>query len=381
MENNNSIPINWYIDSLIQYLSKLPKNLIENDYEELLNEIEEEITNSIKILNFENLCIFFEYFKEIQKEKVYYKNILNIITDIDLNKNIQTIIQKEKIYLYLRDDDKDYNKFFKLLKKENEKFFSSLFEKENQIKKIYSNTVNQFINNIPNITNFELNDFIDIYQYIEDNKRPEIIDNYMILLKNNLKTKINIGEKKLNDIYNKIYDYIMEKLYYKLFPKEPDLIDINIFQNCYKHSWIELQNLIGKPKNYIFENYLPDTIKYFQQFIIEKSPRKKLLCIQQIFNCIYNLGKLNGDNVNGVDDEMPLLNYAFIKSKPQKIYSNCKYTELFLGNKKTEIEGNQLTKILGICEQMRNISYENLFNIDKNDYIKNCDLALKEIMD
>ena len=106
-----------------------------------------------------------------------------------------------------------------------------------------------------------------------------------------------------------------------------------------------------------------------------------MLCIQQIFNCIYNLGKLNGDNVNGVDDEMPLLNYAFIKSKPQKIYSNCKYTELFLGNKKTEIEGNQLTKILGICEQMRNISYENLFNIDKNDYIKNCDLALKEIMD
>ena len=43
---NNTIPINWYIDSLIQYLSKLPENLIENDYEELLNEIEEEITSS-----------------------------------------------------------------------------------------------------------------------------------------------------------------------------------------------------------------------------------------------------------------------------------------------------------------------------------------------
>ena len=258
-----------------------------------------------------------------------------------------------------------------------------MFEKENQIKKIYSNTVNQFINNIPNITNFELNDFIDIYQYIEDNKIPEIIDNYMILLKNNLKTKNNIDEKKLNDIYNKIYDYIMEKLYSELFPKEPvpDIIDINIFQNCYKHSWIEFRNLIKKQKNYIFDNYLPDTDKYFQQFIIEKSPRKKLLCIQQIFNCIYNLGKLNGDNVDGADDEMPLLNYAFIKSKPQSIYSNCKYTELFLGNKGIDKEGNQLTKILGICEQMKNITYENLFNIDERDYTKNCELALKDIMD
>jgi hypothetical protein len=189
--------------------------------------------------------------------------------------------------------------------------------------------------NFPNISNYQLNYVMDIYGFIERQKVPEIINNYMTLIENDLRMKNIENEESLEKINNKIYDYIMEKLYYKLFPKEPDLIDINIFQNCYKHSWIELQNLIGKPKNYIFENYVPDTIKYFQQFIIEKSPRKKLLCIQQIFNCIYNLGKLNGDNVNGVDDEMPLLNYAFIKSKPQKIYSNCKYTELFLGNKKT----------------------------------------------
>ena len=198
---NNTIPINWYIDSLIQYLSKLPKNLIENDYEELLNEIEEEITNSIKELNFEELCIFIEYIKEIQKEKLYYKNILNIITDIDLNKNIQTLVQNERIYLCLKEDDKNYNKFFKSLKKENKKFFLNLFEKEHKVKKIYFNKICKFIKNIPNFSKLELNDYIDIYKFIEDNKIPEIIDNYMILIKNNIKTKNNIDEKNLEEIY------------------------------------------------------------------------------------------------------------------------------------------------------------------------------------
>ena len=74
---------------------------------------------------------------------------------------------------------------------------------------------------------------------------------------------------------------------------------------------------------------------------------------------------------------MPLLSYAFIKSIPERIYSNCKYTELFLGKKKTEKEGNQLTKILLICEQMKDLSYENFFNVDKSDYSRNCELALK----
>ena len=170
----------------------------------------------------------------------------------------------------------------------------------------------------------------------------------------------------------------MEKLYYKLYPKEPDIADNIIFQNCFKHYWVELENLIKEKKNYIFDNYLPDTINYFEQFAREKSPRKKLLCIKEIFNCLYNLGKFNEDKVEGADDEIPLLNYAFIKSKPFRIYSNCRYTELFMGKKKFGIEENQLAKIFGICEQMQNISYKNLFNVSESDYNRNCGLARKK---
>ena len=379
--DNNYIPSNWYINSLIQYLPKLPDYLIENDYKELLNELENEISNSIKQINLEKLSIFIEYFKEIEKEKVYYENIKKIITDIDLNKKVQTFIQNEEISLDPKSIDKNlYQYFIKTLKDKEIKELSHLFKKEKK-HKFYFNTVENFIINFPNISKKQLNYDIDFFHFMEEKKIPDIISNYMILIENVLKMKNIENEESLEIINNKIYDYIMEKLYNKLFPKEPDLTDNIIFKNCFKHSWIELSNLIKEKKNYIFDNYLPDTINYFQQFEKEKSPRKKLLCIQEIFKCIYNLGKFNEDNVKGTDDEMPLLNYSFIKSKTTKIYSNCKYTELFLGKKKDGIEGSQLAKIIGICEQMKIISYKHLFNINENDYNKNCDTTSKKLME
>ena len=375
--DSNYIPFNWYINSLIQYLPKLPQNLIENDYEELLNQLENEITSSIKELNLEELSIFIEYLKDIEKEKFYLENIKNIINDIDLNKKVQTLVQSELISLDSKGDDKSLFQFFsKIAKDKNIKEFSNLFSKDKRNKN--NNTIESFVNNFPNISNFQLNYDIDIFKFMEEKKIPQIINKYMILIKNNLKEKNIENEKNLEDIYNKIYDYIMEKLYYKLYPKEPDIADNIIFQNCFKHYWVELENLIKEKKNYIFDNYLPDTINYFEQFAREKSPRKKLLCIGEIFNCLYNLGKFNEDNVEGADDEIPLLNYAFIKSKPIRIYSNCRYTELFMGKSKFGIEGSQLAKIFGICEQMQNISYKNLFNISELDYNRNCDLATKK---
>ena len=52
-----------------------------------------------------------------------------------------------------------------------------------------------------------------------------------------------------------------------------------------------------------------------------------------------------------------------------------------MGKKKDGIEGSQLAKIIGICEQMKIISYKHLFNINENDYNKNCDTTSKKLME
>ena len=151
--DSNYIPFNWYINSLIQYLPKLPQNLIENDYEELLNQLENEITSSIKELNLEELSIFIEYLKDIEKEKFYLENIKNIINDIDLNKKVQTLVQSELISLDSKGDDKSLYQFFSNLAKDKKiKEFSHLFSKEKRHK--INNTIVSFVNNFPNISNF-----------------------------------------------------------------------------------------------------------------------------------------------------------------------------------------------------------------------------------
>ena len=60
----------------------LPSIYKENNYEKLLNELEVEITNSIKVLNYEKLTIFIDYYKEVEKEEMLEEKIKYILTDI-----------------------------------------------------------------------------------------------------------------------------------------------------------------------------------------------------------------------------------------------------------------------------------------------------------
>ena len=373
---NKSIPLNWYINSLIQYLPQMTEIYKENNYEKFLNDIEEEITTSINKLDFGQLSSLIEHMKELEKERFYYENIKSIINDIDINKKADIIIQNEQISLNLEKDNNNLNQYFSKLVKNNE--FKYLFSKSKKNK--YFNTIKSFLYNFPNISSDNKNYTSDYFQLLENKKIPEIIEKYSILIKNNLKEKTMESEEDLNEICNKIYDYIMEQLYDKLYPKQKNEIDVEINKNCCMHIWIDISNLIGQKKNFIFDNFLPESISYLKNFEKEKSPRKKLYNIKKLFNRIYNLGEFNSKDVEGADDELPLLNYSFIKSMPENIYSNCRYTELFIGNQQFGIEGSQLTKMLGICEKMKNLSYEELFNINPSDYKTFCDLSESKIL-
>ena len=385
IDNNNNIPSNWYINSLLQYLPKLPKNLKENDFEELLNELEFDISNSIKQINYNELSKLNQYYKEIEIEKSYYEKMKNILNDINLNKKVEDIIKNEEIILHLKITKNKSIDFFSTIV--NEKIFLKLFKNFDKTNNIIKTTINSFINDFPKIDIYEIDDNYDndndnvynILSEIAKQKIPEIIENYFNLIKIHLKEKDIVDENNLDNVCNKIYDYIMERLYDKLFPKEPLFTDIKIFRNCYKHVWVELSNLI-KDNNYILDDYLFDSCNWLKLFENEKSPRKKLIYLNELYNCVYKLAQFNGDKVDGADDEMPLLLYTLIKSKPQFIFSNCKYTELFLGNKKFTIEGSQLTKIIGICIKLSNLNGEDFHNINISEYNENCKMALEGIL-
>ena len=378
---NEKIPYEWYIDSIIEYLKKLPPKYSENDYNLLYDELEQEIKDSIKIYNFEEISLLANKIKFLKNSHIYYDEAKKVLIDIDLNNRVQVILEKEKIPMEVRFTYTSKKKRFKIMPLSSTisgiflplKLFTNSEHKTCQ-------TINQFISIFPDLNELKKDQDSNIFDIIKELQIPEKLDEYFDYIEKYLKeTEIeNINEIK--DIKIKIYDYVMEKLYDKLFPDDSDNDDIIIYNNCCKASWVELKHFIKGKDDYILENFIPDTNHYFQQINKEKSPRKKLIYMNKIFTCIQNLGLLNGDHFEGTDEILSILNYAFIKNKPVSIYSNCKYMNLFIGEKKNKGEGHQLSQMIGICQQVLNFNYKCLFDITEEEYNKNCDsINIEEI--
>ena len=214
-----------------------------------------------------------------------------------------------------------------------------------------------------------------LFEYEDELNLTEELNNYFNIIKEHLIKRMNYNESQseFETILNKIYDYIMEKIYEKIYPSEPFIEDNLIFAQCILVSWVEPQHLIKGRNNYIFDSFLPDVINYFEKIEKEKSPRKKLENMVNIFVSIENVVKFNGDNKDiGVDDQLPILNYAFIKAHPFPMYTNCKYMELFLGSKKYRLEGNYLTQLFTICKFIENLSAKDLFDVSEEKFKNNC---------
>ena len=214
---------------------------------------------------------------------------------------------------------------------------------------------------------------MDVFQIEKELNVPKKINDYFKLIKNHIKANLNItDEKEFTSINNKIDDYIMEKLYDKIFPKNSNEKDELLFENCQKLNWVEPKHFIEIKNNYVFDSFLPELTKYLILITKEKSVRKKLNYTKLIFESMNNLGEFNGEGNFGIDDQMQILNYVFIKANPPKIYSNCQFMELFIGDKNEGIEGQNLVELKAICEHVSNLSCLELKGIDKEDFDDIC---------
>ena len=369
-----SIPIKWFLDSLIQDLPRLPEEYIKKDYDLLLKDLEKDINNSIKELDFELLSQMGKNINGIKKNILYYQKVENVIIDISLNKQAKEIIENEPIPVTITLKNKKIEIKPILPKENNATFLSIIFQKKDEEEE--RKTINTFINDFPNL-NENLSPDEDVIKLIEEMEVAKELDIYFNLVKECISQK-NIENS--DEIYNKIYDYIMERLNDKLFPKKLNPIDAKIKESCTKFVWIEFSNIIQTKQNIVMDHILPDAINYFRKINEEKSPRKKIIFLIGIFNCIFNIGKFNGKKFEGVDDEMPFLNYIFIKAKPDKIFDNCRYMELFLGEKKDKVEGQKIVELKGLCELLTKYTYNNLYNITESDYEENVELVKKGIL-
>ena len=377
---DGSIPSEWYVTSLFEYLKKIPTDLTKNDCRELYNQIEKDINNSIKELDFEALSVCLGKVKFAKRVKLNYDRTSQFILNIDLNEKVQNIIEKEIIPVEIHFKYNKKEKEFIIEEKTSIKevqlnlFDGGLFDDAKKNKKNICKTIKSFTKKFPDLVkNQQLYDrTLDDME--EEMKITEKLTLYFDIVKKHIEKNQKISDdNEMTEINNKIYDYVMEKIYEKIYPIEPDPQDYQIFRRCVLLSWAEPKHFIAKKTNYVFDSFLPDVIDFFGKMDKEKSPRIKFIYMKKIFGAINDVLRFNGgDGSSGVDDQMPILNYAFIKARPQHISSNCKYMNLFIGKNRNRAEGSQLTQLSGICEHVVNLTYNQLNGVKEEEFNEKC---------
>ena len=380
---DGSVPSEWYVNSLFEYLRKIPENLTDNDCENLYNELEEDINKSIKDLDFEALSVCLNKLKFVLRGITYYDESIKLLKDIRINEKTKFIIENEiipvEILFNYEDEDKGEFEILKYNIKEKQLQFlgNMVFESSGSSRKI-AFTIDEFTKIFPNVVKYQELQDEDIFKMLKKLNIPGKLNGYFNTVIQYLSDKKVITEDEIVNVNKKIYDYVMNKIYDKIFPIEPYEEDNKIFQQSVRLSWTEPKHFISTKKNYVFGGFLSDVLHDFEMIDKEKSPRKKFLYVMDIFSSINYLLKFNGKNggdAGGVDDQIPVLNYAFIKAQPLRMYSNVKYMELFIGERKNKAEGSQLTQIIGLCDIIQNITFKDVMGVSKEEYIKKCNEA------
>ena len=287
--NNNTVPYVWYIDSLLEYLKKIPEDYKKNDFKKLFSELTDNLKDSINALDFQKLIVFRKKLKIIELTKT----------------NV-----KEKSF----EDNYIYE-----------------FSKKNLKIKVFK-TIEAFTRYFPNLAKYQITQGINPIKIIKELSINSKINQYFHIIKEKILQKQTIDKDSYDKLYKKkIKDYIMSKLYEKIYPPEPDEKDNEIFKKSMSLSWVEPQLILEK--DYVFDSLLPYIINEFNQVNIARTPYKKLNCLNTIINYTNNVIKLNEgeDKKAGADDIIPALNYVFIKAHPFKIYTDIEFMRTFYG--------------------------------------------------
>jgi hypothetical protein len=380
---NDTIPFEWYANSIVESLGKLPDKYKKNDYELLFKELKSDIETSLKPLHLNNLNIVSDKLKYGKRKKIFYDNVEKILTDITLNEKTQYILDKMKIPcdLFFCYNDKEKAMRIREVKKDDNtlKFLDSMVfvEQSRYIKTC--NIIKDFTKCFPNVVKSsaffgENEKIIDMLKVL---KIPETIIKYIDIVKNKLKTlKIYNTEEEFKIINNKIYDFALEKIYDKIFPIFKSYKDLKLYTLCQKLAWTEPKNFLGG-KNLSIDSFLPDVIFNFLKIEEEKSPRKKLEYVKGIFVCISQIQNFNGGDGSkaGVDDIINILAYAFVKAKLEMAHTNFQYLKFFV--RQSSEEDQWLTQLDVVCEFVLNITPEKL-NVTKQEFEEFCEKAYNE---
>ena len=372
---DNSIPSEWYANSLLKLLNVLPEKYKENDFNIIYENLTNDLNNSIKTFDFESLSQIFEKLKYTERAMKKFDFIKRAFNEISMNNIIKKFVENNPLPVEIV--TKISKNYFEIKKLEKGEIDNEIVQRKNlKCKNIFD-----FTKKFPPLIIYQQKQDLDLFELEEKLNLPKRLEEYFQLIKNEMEKYKPFKEYDKNQklkIYYNITSYVMSNIYDKIFPILPDLDDTLIYHNSFRLSWIEPNNLL-KNNNYIFDNFLPETKELLIKLNLEKSPLQKLDCIIKLSQKVKNIIEFNnGSDLIGVEDTLPIFQFAVIKAQPERLNSNYKYINLYLnkelrgGNK-----GHLLSQIKIIGEFIKDISYENFNDVNQEQFVKLCNDATR----
>ena len=378
--NNNTVPSEWYINSLLDNMPLLDQSYKEEDFLKLYNDIYQDLNHNIEILNFNFLIILRNRIKFIDKAIFYYEEIVKSEKEIIINEELKSMV--ENIYLPIEVQFK-YNEettddIFKIkfanIKEKN--FENKSFLQDNKRDAIIFKTIESFASNFPNLIDYQILQDENPLAIMSKLQIPKSLKEYFLLIREKIIKKSYIPEKIFDALYKeKINNYFMNKIYDKIYPIEPEVEDSEIYRKATMLSWVEPNLIVSK--DYIYETSLPDIIHEFQNVNKARTPQKKFDSTLKILELVKNIIIFNeGDKSDiSLDDATPVLFYVFIKAHPYKIFTDLEFMKLFLESKVGSYSFI-IKQMESAINMLMNFNETN-FGLTKEEYNKRCNSVSK----
>ena len=373
VNNENAQRIIFCTNYINLYIRNLSEKYKKNNYSLLFDELIIETENYIQEMNSNILLEFYKKLKEAEKLNMKISVFKSQVNDLEKLKCIQYLYNKLLLPVNFNIEKDPRN----IISKIEYKLEQNSSNKNQMDIMEYLKSVNQPIKNM-------INEFPDFHVYeeeydnildIEENANtPVAINDYFSAMiqsikKEKIMKRYNEEEKK--GIINDLKNYILSKLYDKLFPFELTKQDIFFYNKCKRLQFIKPENFI-KDKKIINENLWEQVIEYFHNLDDQLTPFDKLKSIIKAIGIMQNSITFSSGKDNlGVDDVTNPLVYVLLKSKPKNIISNYKYCELYLdsevGMGNSGIVLSQLYMFINI---IKNMKYNDLIGVSEEQFGK-----------
>ena len=375
---DNSVPSMWYINSLLNHLNKLPDDYKKNDFNKLFKELKSDIELNINAIDFQSLILFRNKLKFVT---LYNKQLMKskqLVQKIDINQIIKSHIEEEAIPVEVDFKYDDNGQFLKIEKSKIKLPLDCDFM-EDPKRGLIMKTIEVFTKKFPNLERHQYRRNIeDIFKMLKDIKLQQRLQEYFDIIEshfNKKKRQTKDSKYEYSAFKTELMEYVMKKLYEKIYPKDPSMNDTQIFKNLIMLSWTEPKHFINKKTNYVYDSFLPDVIAHFKRIHSAKTPLKKMECVKNIFMLINSVIKFNDrEGECGADDSTSILTYSLVQASPYMIYSDLKFLEIFYENQMKGLEGNQLTQLLLACNLISNITAQK-FKMDEKEFNEKCNEA------